>query len=396
MVALPIVPQHAEAQAGPRVLLVEAEGSELAARIAGQTRDLALRLETAGSRAPDFAAADAQAIADRAGAAAVVWIAAREDGGLQVHVLDALRRSDRTRELAPQPAQNEALAASALYEAAALVVRGELSNLLEQENLAARAADADAARASGTGGTGGTGATGGTGGTAVDRTRDRDGDGTPDAQDDDDDNDGVPDADDDDDDDADADDASDESDQPAGASHHGGPLFVRAGFRVARVDSDHAAYGPLLGLGVDIGHAAISLQATTSWPIEVDADEVDVRLRRHAITLHPLVQLTDSRHWRLLAGVDAGVVLYARKTERASGTLSATDDRTTLSATFGATGELQWLASSWLHAGLTIGLDVLTGPTKFALERRNAEQQQVVHEMATFEPWATLSINITP
>lgn len=372
---------QAQAQASPKVLLVdqlEPDDGELAARIAGQTRDLPLQLEAASNREPDFDQAGAQALADRQRAAAVVWIARRQDGGLQVHVLDALRRNQRMRELDPQPAANDQLAASALYEAAALVVRGELSNLLEQENLAARAAEAEAARATG----GSDSGTGGSGGTAVGPNPDRDGDGKPDATDEDDDGDGEPD---------DVDDDGLSAGPTRGAR---GLWTLRAGARVARVSSEHAAFGPLLGFGVDIGHATLTLQGTTSWPLTISGDGVEVELRRHGLTLHPLVQLTDSRQWRLLAGIDGGMVLYARRTPSASGTLSATPPTTSLSAVFGADAELQWWPTRWFSLTLAAGLDLLTGPTKFALQRGTGPQ--VVQRLAWFEPWAALSFNVTP
>ena len=72
VVLLCATPAYAQ-DSGPKVLLVEAEApprsavprnhSELAARIAGQTRDLPLRLESASTVEPDFDQGRAQALA---------------------------------------------------------------------------------------------------------------------------------------------------------------------------------------------------------------------------------------------------------------------------------------------------------------------------------------------
>jgi hypothetical protein len=375
---------HAQAQSAPKVLLIDAGGAadaDLATRIAGQTRDLPVLLESASSSEPDFDRARAQALADQRGAAAVVWTAATGADAIEVHVLDALRRSERTRlaQLQPEaqtqpPRADDPLSRSALFETTALIVRSELVNLLEQENLATRAAAADAARASGTAGAaaGGAGQDGRSGTvTSPDAGRAGDDDG------------------------ADGGDDDDDGDDQAGDRDRLLDGFsARAGFRVARIDGEHYAYGPLLGLGYDVGYYAFGLQATTSWPIELDSEELTVELRRHSIGLSAQLLLYARGDLRLLAGLEGGALLYARKTEDLAGTLRSTPAENALSATFGVGLEAQWLPAPFLGLAFSAGLDVLTAPPKFALTR--AGENQVLHEITVYEPSVALSIVFRP
>jgi hypothetical protein len=378
---------HAQPQSLPKVLLIDPGDADLAARIAGQTRDLPVLLESASSREPDFDQARAQALADQRGAAAVVWTAQTESGAIEVHVLDALRRSERTR-LAQLQAQAgtgaDPLARSALFETTALIVRSELTNLLEQESLAARAAAADAARADAAGGTTVGGRQNGTATTGEDpdarKRGDGDGDGDGDRTNGDDDRDS---------DDIDgADQAGDRDRLLAGFS-------ARAGFRLARIDGEHFAYGPLLGVGYDVGYYAFGLQATTSWPpIELESEELTLELRRHSIALSAELLLYARGDLRLLAGIEGGALLYARRTEIVTGTLLRSPPRTPLSATFGVGLEAQWLPTPFLGLAFSAGLDLLTAPPEFALTR--AGRNQVLHEISMYEPSVALSIVLRP
>jgi len=362
----------------PKVLLIDAGGAadaDLAARIAGQTRDLPLLLEPTSSSEPDFDQARAQALAGQRGAAAVVWTAPAQGGAIEVHVLDALRGRERTRiaQLQPQAQpDDDPLARSALLETTALIVRSELANLLEQENLATRAAHADAARATGAAGT----ATAASGQEGKAGTGPSANDGEPGVTG----SDGA---------------GTDDDDQAGGRKRLLDGWSARAGFRVARVDRDNYAYGPLLGLGYDVGYFAFGLQATTAWPIELEFDELTVKLRRHSVALSAQHRLYARGDLRLLASVDGGAVLYARgTTEILAGTLHSTLASTTLSAAFGAGLELQWLPIPFIGLAFSAGLDLLTAPPKFALVR--VEQQQILHRIAVYEPWAALSILVRP
>jgi len=263
-----------------------------------------------------------------------------------------------------------------LFETTALIVRSELANLLEQENLAARAAEAEAAR---TKAADGTAAGPGQGGNTGSGTSSNDGKRGATGSDD------------------DADDGTDDEDQAARRERPLGAWSARAGFRVGRVDSEHYAYGPLLGVGYDVGDFAFGLQATTAWPLELELerDELVVELRRHSVGLSAQLVLYDRRELRLLGGVAGGALLYARNTEIRAGTLSKTPAEIALSASFGVGLELQWLPTPVLGVALGAGLDLLTAPPHFALQRAGG-QEQVLHRIAAYEPWAALSIVLRP
>jgi hypothetical protein len=350
------------AQVAPKVLLIEPADPELAARIAGQTRDLPLTFATTSTE-PDVGAARAQALAKQQGAVAVVWVVPRADGGVEVHVFDAVHGSERTREV-PKTPEGDELGGSAVFEAAALVVRGELGTIAEQ---AASAGGPGPGSGSGSGPRSGSGS-GPRPGSDSDSDPGSDTDSGSDT-----------------DTDTDTDSGSDTD-----SSARIGAWSVRAAARGSLIASDEPTVGPLVGLGLDLPPFSFGLQATTTLPLHFERDGVAVTLRRHAVMLHALAFAYDGRSFRLLAGIDGGVVLYARSTDRRSGMLMPTSDRTTFSAAFGAVGELQWLPTPTLGAALDVGLDLLTAPVELALQRTTGPE--VLRRLSWYEPWATLSI----
>ncbi|MFI5309108.1 MAG: hypothetical protein ACHQ53_17260, partial [Polyangiales bacterium] len=165
---------------------------------------------------------------------------------------------------------------------------------------------------------------------------------------------------------------------------------LRVGGRLARVDDPHFAYGPTLGIGLELGMLVLGLNATTAWPIVVRGDSVKVALRRHGVGMRADVLALGSPHMRVLFGADAGLVLYARSTESAQGTLHATQGVTNASGAFGASTELQWLPTPAVGAALTLGVDLLPWPTRFEISRSSG--RTVLERLSWYEPWVELCL----
>jgi len=323
-----------------RVLLVEPGEPELAARIEGQPRDRAVAMERVSAE-PGLDATGAKALAIERNARAVVSVQAQPDGSLRVRVFDVLLGSERSRQV-PKP-EGEPLGSSAVFEAAALAVRGELSSLLSKD--AETNAEAPPP--------------------AVQTLPPAPPPGSPELE--------PP---------------STAADIDA-ANAARAVYSLRIGGRFSHIAAPHYTGGPTLGLGLELGALVLGLHATTALPITVRGDAVSVALRRHGVGMRASVIALSGPRARVLLGADAGLVLYARSTEGTTG-LRATPDATSVSGTFGASTELQWLPSRVVGAALTLGVDALPWPTRFAIKRSSG--QVTLERLSWYEPWVELSL----
>src|SRR4051812_28042056 len=129
--ATPVASTRVQAE-NYRLVLVQPENSELITRVEGQTRDLGVSLQVAPSGWSSGSAEQAARVATERGADFVARVQRSSQGVLEVRVYAARQRSLRARNV-PSHARSDRLTTSAELEAAALVLRGELSELIEAE-----------------------------------------------------------------------------------------------------------------------------------------------------------------------------------------------------------------------------------------------------------------------
>jgi hypothetical protein len=382
----------ASADEGLRVLLMRPEDRELVTRVEGQTRDLGIRLEVQGTRETADSLLDPVAIAALArarGARFVVQVERVPQGGLEVRVYDARRRSLRRRSV-PARANGERFASSAELEAAALVLRGELSELIhadvEPEPPTAAGSTAAGSRGGGvdTGGAAAT-ASAGSRNTPTPATPRADNDAgaqpepgpepEPEPEDEDDSEDAAP------------------PDAPGEALASRRDLWtLRAAARGSIPVRGHVAPGVVIGLRAPLDWLELGVQASSSLPLVLSSarDGIEIELWRHALAAEALATLPLTRHLRLVLGVQAGIVLYARSTGPVALPLEATGSRLSWNATLGAQAELQWLLARPFGVALALGADGVLPRTRFAYEPADLlAQPREIAALGPVEPWAT-------
>lgn len=385
-----------------RLVLVQPENSELITRVKGQTRDLSVTLQVAAGGWSSGAPEQAAAVAAEHGADFIARIQRSSQGVFEVRVYAAGQRSLRAR-IVPAHARSDRLTTSAELEAAALVLRGELTALIQAERESeARRRDDTAPAETGSSGSSGTppaaagstagGTRGGSRSQQLPSSRSRAQPPTslrpaPDAGD------TGADADE----DSDADRPSDEDepdDEPSepleNYATRRSTWTLRGGLHASLPLDSEVTGGALAGVRAQLSFLELGLALTTALPVQLTDPNVRIALWRSALTAEALAVIPVGPRLRALLGVDAGVVLYARSTDHVALGYSAAGSRNAWSATLGVQAELQWLVTRQFGAALGLGLAYLPQRTRFAY---TVEAQP--HEIAalrSLEPHATASV----
>ncbi len=389
----------ARAQERFRVSLVQPKNSELVTRVEGQTRDLGVEIEVVPDLWRERTAARAAIVAAERGADFLVRVDRARSGALEVRVYGVRQRTLRARRVPPQ-SRRDRLGSSAELEAAALVLRGELSALIEAQREAGGGGQTGATGAAGSGAAGG-------GGTdppsqpedpAVVREpnsqttkpvtkpsttqeakpeRERE-------------------------DVASQPDAEEPEDEPEEPEEPDVPLenyndrpdgfTLRGGMQGSLAVGDTAAFSALIGGRLQLQWATLGLAVSTALPFELDARDVRIRLHRHAATAEALAVVPWGPRLRALFGIDAGVVLYARTTEAAPVGFERLASDLAWSPTLGVQAELQWLVARNFGLALGAGLRYVLRRTAFAYTDRDPNQKLEIAALARTEPWLSLTL----
>ncbi|HKP60847.1 MAG TPA: hypothetical protein VJV78_29160 [Polyangiales bacterium] len=376
-----------------RLVLLQPQDGELVTRVEGQTRDLGVRVDVIAS-GWEGDAEQAQKIATQRGADFVARIVRGGGGALEVQVYAVKLRGLRQR--AVPRGKGEKLGGSAELEAAALVLRGELSALMHEEG------DEGGESVAGVGGVAG-GVAAGSGGSQQRRTGESEGsreerEGAHSDEDADADNDKDTDEDKDEDEDEDEDDDEDsdsDADQPVeNFSARTGVWTARLGGRGSLPIDGEGAFGLVVGGRAQaVEWLEIGLAFSTSLPLDLGDQNVRIRLFRQSLTAEALGVVPWGPRLRVLFGVASGVVLYARNTDNVAAGYVASGGDGAWSATLGLLAELQWVFARHWGMGLGAGLDLIPLRTRFTYEAMaNPDQKTEIATLRGLEPWGTLCL----
>jgi hypothetical protein len=154
-------------------------------------------------------------------------------------------------------------------------------------------------------------------------------------------------------------------------------------FPLGLVVGGRAQLLPFLEVGLSVG---------TSLPFELADPTVRITLWRSFASAEALAVFPVGPRLRALVGVDAGVVLYARRTRHVLAGFAPDRGEQAWSATLGAQAELQWLLTRQFGVALGVGLSYLPQRTRFAYtEEPNAKPHEIA-ALRSVEPHATASI----
>jgi hypothetical protein len=391
------------------LVLVQPENSELITRVEGQTRDLGVMLQVAPRGWTRGTAEQAAAIATERGADFVARVQRSANGVLEVRIYAAGLGTLRARRV--PHAKSERLGTSAELEAAALVLRGELTSLIEAEREAAEAREASVpvsgAGGSGSppgaaGGTPGTGATSGTGSGSSQRQAEepkpsrpaaepkpdeRDSDRTSDES--------TEEPDEAEPDDSDEEEEEEEDEEPSAPlesyTAHRSAWTFRGGVRGSIPLESRVAGSLVLGARAPVAFLEIGVALSTALPFEISDPTARITLWRSSLTAEALAVIPVGPRLRALLGLDLGVVLYARNTEQVEAGFRAAASKPSWGATLGAQAELQWLLTRQFGVALGLGLAYLPTPTRFAYTD-NPSQTHEIAELRRLEPQAMVSL----
>jgi hypothetical protein len=388
-------------------VLVQPDNSQLITRVEGQTRDLGVTLQVAPGGWARGAAEQAAAIARERNADFVARVKRGANGVLEVRIYAAASATLRARRV--PHAKSERLGTSAELEAAALVLRGELTSLIEAEREAAAARET-AVTDGGTGGSGSPpGAAGGTPNSGAGTGTSRGGSSQrqpepkppkpalqpkPDEEDRDRTSDESSDEPDEDEEEPDEE-AEEEEEEPSAPlenyTAHRTAWTLRGGARGSSPIESHVAGALVLGARAPIAFLEIGLALSTALPLEVSSDYARITLWRSALTAEALAVIPVGPRLRALLGVDVGVVLYARSTDRVDPKFLPAESKPSWAATLGAQAELQWLLTRQFGVALGLALAYVPQRTRFAYTE-NPSQPHEIAVLRSFEPQATVSL----
>lgn len=387
------VPAHAQPSSF-RLVLVQPENAQLITRVAGQTRDLGVALVVAPGGWSSGTVEQAAQVARARGADFVARVHRTSQGVLEVRVYAARQRSLRARNV-PSHARSDRLKTSAELEAAALVLRGELSALIEVEREAAQAPPAGSTPNTGTAPSSTPPTTAGSTGrdvsgasrsqqlpTPPERTTTP---AKPPAA-----REGAQDNDDED---------VDEPDEPEAPSQ---PLenyaarrstwTLRGGLRGSVPLESKAAVGVVVGGRVQLSPSLeIGLALSTSLPFTLTSPKARIELWRSDFTAEALAVIPAGPRLRALVGIDAGAVLYARSTDRVAKGYAEAESANACSPTLGVQAELQWLLARQLGVAVGVGLAYLPQRTRFAYTGELPQPDEIA-ALRSWEPHAAASL----
>jgi hypothetical protein len=386
----------ADAQShGLRLVLVQPENAELITRVEGQTRDLGVTLQVAPSGWSRGTAEQAAAIAAANDADFVARLQRSAGGVLELRVYAARARTLRTRRV--PHARSERLGTSAELEAAALVLRGELTELIEADREAEQEPSAPP------GNTGlatppvAAGEPARTGGSPQRQTGEpstavkpkpseevttrvrEEPDEEPEAEPD-----------------EEEEEEEEEVDEPSAPLENytagRSPWTLRGGVQGSIPIDSHLAGSLLLGARAPVAFVEVGVALTTALPFEITDPTAGFTLWRSSLVAEALAAIPVGPRLRALLGVEAGVVLYARSTDDVDPRFTAAGSELHWAATLGAHAELQWLLARQFGVALGFGLAYSPQRTRFAYREDATSQPHEIAALRSLEPHASLSL----
>jgi hypothetical protein len=343
----------ARADAARVVLLLDPRDPDLAARVEGQSGDLPVKLRVmAAPAAAQPTPAALRALMAEHTADALVWMHATDAGDYTLVVLDASTGETRTRQV-QVALGGDVLAASARREALAIVVRAELKALVDREHEASAAARRDASTPQASVASESRPRASRAAASLVSRS------------------------------------SNDTSTQSALR-----PLRLLGGWDLTWAGPGHVAHAFMLQAGVRLGAFELAIHAAFGWPRTLGDTALSADVARHALTAAVFAQLPLSAATRLLVGVQAGVLLFARTTEVHDPTLTKTPNQNSVSAAIGPNLSLRWLAFGQAGFELGLSLSAVTAAPRYVVERSSGGTLRA-HD-TWLEPTSTLAFIWAP
>ncbi len=333
-------PAYADADARPVVLLCALDDSELLARVAGQARDLAVELRALESSPVSREPAALRVLVAERGARGFLCIDATADGGRSVFVFDASTGEAHTRAV-PTSGKDDALAASALRETVAIVVRSELVQLLSAVAPLSPSTE-----------------------TLVPQPL-------------------AP---------AVVDTAASPVLPPEAPPSVGPAARVRLGaaWEAQLLGSEHLANALVARAGLSFGALELGLDGAFGLSSALGNAGARAHVQHHALGLSLRVGTRLGSVWYIAAGAQLGLAAFARTTRLSSSGLSATADATTLCGAFGPGLLLRLRLVRGVGLQLGLLLDVVPSAPRYALQR-GGTLQVLAHERV-LEPAANLGV----
>ena len=399
------------AAAQPHVACVEPANPELAARIRGQTRDLPLRLSYVSAQlGANPTPEQLHALAKQHAAQLVVQVTPLPGGAHVVRVYDPERRELRKRS-APAPSRRERWSRSAAAETIALIVRGELSDVLRaraaepgpaSDSTLAQTRSGPSEGAANKLGPSGSAANGDsssraapTPATSVDTPaappqRDAESRAQP----------APP--------ERDAASRTQPAPLPAAELLSTSPpstsgsgslaldsIALGLGMRLSYAAPSRLFAAPLVSVALRFTHIAVGISASTSLSDEARAETLTIWLREHAVAAELALRLPLGSQWELSAGPTAGALLHSRTVLSPDPSWELRRQHTSSSAVLGLRAALRFVLSSHLSVSLRGGFDYMLRPLHFAVApRSDPDAPRDVAELNALQPLADLALYV--
>jgi hypothetical protein len=166
---------------------------------------------------------------------------------------------------------------------------------------------------------------------------------------------------------------------------------LRGGARGSIPIEHHVVGGLVLGARAPVSFLEIGLALATALPFEISDPFARITLWRSSLSAEALAVIPVGPRLRALLGIDVGVVLYARSTDRVDPKFLPAASQPSWAATLGAQAELQWLLTRQFGVALGLGLAYLPQRTRFAYTDTPSQTHEIAG-LSSLEPQATVSM----
>ncbi|UJR82790.1 Hypothetical protein I5071_48550 [Sandaracinus amylolyticus] len=171
-------------------------------------------------------------------------------------------------------------------------------------------------------------------------------------------------------------------------------LLVSLGAAIA-IDGEapRAHIGPAARIAVDVGIVELAVEGRSGVQEDLDRDALTVLVTRFAARAGAAIELIDDGEWRATIGAGIGIAGHLRSTDVRDDSLEPTSPSTV--ATFLATGEVrgQWFPGAGpVGLDLAIGADVLAIAPRFVVQL--ADGLEVLHAPWSVQPTVSLGLVI--
>ncbi|AKF04609.1 hypothetical protein DB32_001758 [Sandaracinus amylolyticus] len=171
-------------------------------------------------------------------------------------------------------------------------------------------------------------------------------------------------------------------------------LLVSLGAGIA-IDGEapRAHVGPAARIAVDVGIVELAVEGRSGVQEELDRDALTVLVTRFAARAGAAIELIDDGEWRATIGAGLGIAGHLRSTDVRDDSLEPTSPSTV--ATFLASGEVrgQWFPGAGpVGLELAVGADVLAIAPRFVVQR--ADGLEVLHAPWSVQPTVSLGLVI--